>query len=104
MSRFVVNPLYGAPSPTGPSGSTDSQTYKGVRTPMIGGFEWRRARAEHYTAAWMAQEDRNTVLVVIHTAACGQHLLDAVRLVESDPRIKVAYTTDSDMLDQGVER
>ena len=83
------------------NGSADVQG--GSYTEMFG-FEWRRAPAGHDTAAWVSQKDRNTVLVVIHTAASGQHLLDAVRLVESDPRIKVAYTTDSDMLDQGVER
>lgn len=67
------------------------------------GFEWRRAPVRHDTAAWGAQEAL-TVLVVVHTATDGQHLLDVVRLVEPDPRIKVAYTTDSDMLDRGVER
>lgn len=68
------------------------------------GFEWRRAPVRQDPVAWGAQQDRHTVLVVIRTAACGQHLLDAVRLVEADPRINVAYTTDSDMFDRGVDR
>jgi hypothetical protein len=68
------------------------------------GFEWRRAPVGHDTASWGPQEDRHTVLAVIHTAACAQHLLDVIRLVESDPRIKVAFTADSDLLDRGMER
>ena len=67
-------------------------------------FVWHRAPAGHDTVAWGAQEDRHTVLVVIRTAASGRHLLDVVRVVEADPRIKVAYTTDSDPPDPGVDR
>jgi hypothetical protein len=68
------------------------------------GFEWRRTPVIHGAVTWEAEDDRRTVLVVIRTAASGQHLLDAVRLVESDPRVKVVYTTDSDMFDGGVDR
>src|SRR5438094_10190992 len=64
------------------------------------GFEWRRPPVEPGTMA----RDCHTVLVVIHTAADGQHLLDVARLVDSDPRVKVAFTADSDMFGRGVER
>ncbi len=67
-------------------------------------FEWRRPLVKHDAAHWGNHEDRHTVLVVVRTAACGQHLLDAVRLVEPDPRIRVAFTADSDLFDPGVER
>lgn len=68
------------------------------------GFEWRRSPVGHDTGIWGAADDRHTVLVVVRSAACGQHLLDVVRLVESDPRVKVAFTTDCDLYDRGVER
>lgn len=68
------------------------------------GFEWRRAPIGHDTRSWRASDDRHTVLAVVRSATCGQHLLDVVRLLESDPRVKVAFTTDSDMFDQGVDR
>jgi hypothetical protein len=68
------------------------------------GFEWRRAPVGHDTESWGTHEHRHTLLVVVHTAVSGQHLLDVARLVESDPRIKVAFTADSDMFDKGVER
>lgn len=67
-------------------------------------FVWHRTPVGHGTVTWGAQGDRHTVLVVIRTAATGQHLLDVVRIVESDPRINVAYTTDSDLPDPGVDR
>src|SRR3569833_5555 len=68
------------------------------------GFEWRRSPVRHDPKDRGAPDDRHTVLVVVRSAACGQHLLDVVRLVESDPRVKVAFTTESDTLDRGVER
>ncbi|MFB9835141.1 hypothetical protein ACFFNX_23445, partial [Actinoallomurus acaciae] len=68
------------------------------------GFEWRRSPVGHDTGIWGAPDDRHTVLVVVRSAACGQHLLDVVRLVESDPRVKVAFTIDCDLYDRGVER
>jgi hypothetical protein len=68
------------------------------------GFEWRRVPVGHDTTGWGAREGRHTVLVVVHSATCGQHLLDVVRLVESDPRIRVVFATDSDTFARGVDR
>jgi hypothetical protein len=65
------------------------------------GFEWCRPPVRLSTTA---RGDGHTVLFVVRTAACGQHLLDVARLVDSDPRITVAFTADSDMFDQGIER
>jgi hypothetical protein len=70
----------------------------GSYTDMFG-FEWRRPVGLDTMA-----RDCHTVLVVTSTAADGQHLLDVARLVDSDPRIKVAFTADSDMFDRGIER
>jgi hypothetical protein len=65
------------------------------------GFEWRRPPGP---ANWGTQNDRHTVLAVVRGAVCAQHLLDAVRLVDADPRIRVVYTADSDVYHPGVER
>lgn len=66
----------------------------------MSGFEWRGPDS----GQWVTQGDCRTVLVVVHTVAAVRRLLDAVRLVDSDRRVKVAFTTVTGPAENAVDR
>ncbi|MEV0260050.1 hypothetical protein AB0I49_01715 [Streptomyces sp. NPDC050617] len=52
---------------------------------------------------WATRRIHRRLLVVVHTVTTGQRLLDAVRLLEGDPRIQVFFTPAPDVFSNGVE-
>ncbi|MEV6981597.1 hypothetical protein AB0M95_10120 [Sphaerisporangium sp. NPDC051017] len=66
--------------------------------------EWHRVPIGLDARRWVTREGCKSVLVVVHTVTSGQRLLDAIRLVESDLRIQVVFTTAPDVFGNGVRR
>ncbi|MEU7041605.1 hypothetical protein AB0A77_11170 [Streptomyces varsoviensis] len=52
---------------------------------------------------WATRRIHRRFLVVVHTVTAGQRLLDAVRLLEGDPRIQTIFTAPPDVFSNGVE-
>jgi hypothetical protein len=57
----------------------------------MSGFEWRHGPIGHDVHRSMTRVDCKTVLVIVHTVLSAQPILDAVRLLESDLRVRVAF-------------
>ncbi|MER8009228.1 hypothetical protein [Streptomyces sp. NPDC094149] len=53
---------------------------------------------------WATFRIRRRVLAVVHTVTSAQRLLEAVRLLEGDPRIQTVFTMANDVFNDGVER
>lgn len=51
---------------------------------------------------WATRQVRKRVLAVAHTVTAGQRLLEAVRLLEGDPRVQVFFTAAPDVFSHGV--
>ncbi|RAJ62434.1 hypothetical protein K378_03785 [Streptomyces sp. Amel2xB2] len=51
---------------------------------------------------WATRHVRKRVLAVVHTVTAGQRLLEAVRLLEGDPRVQVFFTAAPDVFSNGV--
>jgi hypothetical protein len=51
---------------------------------------------------WVTTRTQRTVVAVVHTVAGAGHLLDAVELLEHDPRVQVVFTQAPDVLSNGV--
>lgn len=51
---------------------------------------------------WATRQVRKRVLAVVHTVTAGQRLLEAVRLLEGDPRVQVFFTAAPDVFTNGV--
>ncbi|GAA0619527.1 hypothetical protein GCM10010174_42400 [Kutzneria viridogrisea] len=51
----------------------------------------------------MTRAGCHKVLAVVHTVTSGQRLLEAVELVEQDPRVQVVFTKAPDVFGNGVE-
>lgn len=51
---------------------------------------------------WTTRRATRRVLAVVHTVTAGQRLLEAVRLLEGDPRMQVYFTTGPDVFTYGV--
>jgi hypothetical protein len=64
--------------------------------------DWLRVPVGPDAGRWVTAPTRRTVLAVVHTVAGAGHLLDAVRLLESDPRVQVVFTQAPDVLSGGV--
>ncbi|WP_314174664.1 hypothetical protein [Streptomyces winkii] len=52
---------------------------------------------------WATRHVRKRVLAVVHTVTAGQRLLEAVRLLEGDPRVQVFFTAGPDVFTNGVQ-
>jgi hypothetical protein len=52
---------------------------------------------------WATFRIRKRVLAVVHTVTSAQRLLEAVRLLEGDPRIQTVFTMADDVFNDGVE-
>ncbi|MFE7120575.1 hypothetical protein ACFU99_34615 [Streptomyces sp. NPDC057654] len=52
---------------------------------------------------WATRRIHRKLLVAVHTVTTGKRLLDAVRLLEGDPRIQVFFTPAPDVFSNGVE-
>jgi hypothetical protein len=57
----------------------------------MSGFEWRRSPIGLDPNWWMTRGTRQTVLVVVGSAALGQPLLDVARIAAEDPRLRVVF-------------
>ncbi|WP_407562536.1 hypothetical protein [Streptomyces sp. 184] len=51
---------------------------------------------------WATRRTSRRVLVVVHTVTAGQRVLEAVRLLEGDPRVQVCFTAAPDVFSNGV--
>ncbi|MEO3764240.1 hypothetical protein [Streptomyces sp. B8F3] len=51
---------------------------------------------------WATRRTSRRVLVVVHTVTSGQRVLEAVRLLEGDPRVQVCFTAAPDVFSNGV--
>lgn len=52
---------------------------------------------------WATFRIRKRVLAVVHTVTSARRLLEAVRLLEGDPRIQLVFTTAPDVFNHGVD-
>src|SRR6185437_7222889 len=64
--------------------------------------EWRHVPAGPDADLWATRPRCRTVLVVVHTVTSGQRLLEAVRLIGTDPRVQVVFTSAPDVFGAGV--
>jgi hypothetical protein len=51
---------------------------------------------------WITRTTRRTVVVVVHTLASCQRLLDVVEQIETDPRVQVVFTVAPDAFNRGL--
>ncbi|GHJ22498.1 MULTISPECIES: hypothetical protein [Streptomyces] len=63
---------------------------------------WRHVPVRLDAGRWATRQVRRKLLVVVHTVTAGQRLLDAVRLLEGDPRIQTVFTAAPDVFSNGV--
>ncbi|WP_435056588.1 hypothetical protein [Streptomyces noursei] len=52
---------------------------------------------------WATRPVRKRLLAVVHTVTTGQRLLDAIRLLDTDPRVQVFFTAAPDVFSNGVD-
>ncbi|TSB20680.1 hypothetical protein [Streptomyces benahoarensis] len=69
----------------------------------VSGFEWRHVPLRLDVERWATRKVRKKILAVVHTVTAGQRLLDAVRLLDGDPRVQVIFTVAPDVFSHGVE-
>ena len=67
-------------------------------------LEWSSAPVGIDASRWVSRAGCRTVLVVTHTIASCQRLLDVVEYVESDPRVKLVFTVRAGRLQPSGER
>ncbi|MBP2334051.1 hypothetical protein JOF41_000229 [Saccharothrix coeruleofusca] len=51
---------------------------------------------------WVSRDECRSVLAVVHTIVSGQRLLEAIELIESDPRVQVVFSQAPDTFSNGV--
>lgn len=66
------------------------------------GEEWLRVPVGPDAGRWVTSRTQRTVLAVVHTVAGAGHLLDAIELLECDPRVQVVFAQAPDVLSNGV--
>jgi hypothetical protein len=66
------------------------------------GEDWLQVPVGPDAGRWVTARTRRTVLAVVHTVAGAGHLLDAMELVECDPRVQVVFTQAPDVFSNGV--
>jgi hypothetical protein len=64
--------------------------------------EWLRVPVGIDAPRWVTRGRCRQVLAVVHTVTSGQRLLEAVELVESDPRVQVTFSQAPDTFSAGV--
>lgn len=64
--------------------------------------EWLRVPVGPDAGRWVTSKTQRTVLAVVHTVAGAGHLLDAIELLEGDPRLQVVFTVAPDVFSNGV--
>ncbi len=65
--------------------------------------EWRHVPLRLDGERWATRRVRKRVLAVVHTVTAGQRLLEAVRLLDGDPRVQVVFTAAPDVFSHGVD-
>lgn len=63
---------------------------------------WRHVPVRLDAGRWATRQVRKRMLVVVHTVTAGQRLLDAVRLLEGDPRVQMIFAAAPDVFSNGV--
>jgi hypothetical protein len=66
------------------------------------GEDWLQVPVGPDAQRWVTARTRRTVLAVVHTVAGAGHLLDALELVEGDPRVQVVFSQAPDVFRDGV--
>lgn len=64
--------------------------------------EWLRVPVGIDAPRWVTRARCRHVLAVVHTVTSGQRLLEAVELIESDPRVQVLFCQAPDTFSAGV--
>lgn len=64
--------------------------------------EWLHVPIGIDARQWVSRAECRSVLAVVHTVVSGQRLLEAVELIESDPRVQVVFTQAPDTFANGV--
>jgi hypothetical protein len=65
-------------------------------------MNWLEVPIGRDAGRWITARTQRTVLAVAHTAASFGHLLDAVELLEPDPRVQVVFTQAPDTIGNAV--
>jgi hypothetical protein len=66
-------------------------------------MEWRRVPVGLDAARWVTRPRCRNVLAIVHTVTAGQRLMDVIRLLGSDLRIQVVFTSAPDVFNEGVD-
>jgi hypothetical protein len=69
---------------------------------VVIGEDWLRVPVGPDAERWVTARTRRTVVAVAHTVASAGHVLDAVELLECDPRVQVVFTQAPDVFSNGV--
>ncbi|MEN3303824.1 MAG: hypothetical protein V7603_26 [Micromonosporaceae bacterium] len=73
-----------------------------VHAAGMAGEEWLEVPVGWDAHRWVTARTERTVVAVAHTVASSGHLLDAVELLERDPRIQVVFTQAPDRFSNGL--
>jgi hypothetical protein len=65
---------------------------------------WLQVPVGRRSTDWLTARPERTVIAVVHTVAGLGHLVDALELLEVDPRIQVVFTQAPDLFNNGVAR
>lgn len=68
----------------------------------MGASEWLEVPVGRNAHQWVTRHGLHTVLAVVHTVTSGERVLEAVELLENDPRIQVIFTQPPDVFGNGV--
>jgi hypothetical protein len=68
----------------------------------MAGEDWLEVPVGWDAHQWVTARTQRTVVAVAHTVASAGHLLDAVELLEPDPRIQVVFTQAPDRFSNGL--
>lgn len=75
---------------------------RGEEASAVAGEDWLQVPVGPDAGQWATARTQRTVVAVMHTVAGAGHLLDAVELLESDPRVQVVFTQAPDVFSNGV--
>ena len=65
-------------------------------------YEWLDVPVGRNAHQWVTRHGLRTVLTVVHTVTSGERVLEAVELLETDPRVQVIFTQAPDVFGNGV--
>lgn len=69
----------------------------------MGATEWVDVPVGINARQWVTRRGLRTVLAVVHTVTSGERVLEAVELLENDPRLQVVFTQAPDAFGNGVK-